>query len=59
MTENTLYLKCCGNCKHFKHEDTVGNGLCEVKDKITNCSKICDKFIYYKTKNNDKQKNIL
>lgn len=33
--------KCCGNCKHFKYEDTSGKGWCEEQAWFSECSKVC------------------
>lgn len=33
--------ECCGNCNHFKHEDTRGKGWCEEQSWVTECSKVC------------------
>ena len=40
--------KCCGNCKHFKDEDTEGWGNCEFS-QITRCD---DKCVYHRFINN-------
>ena len=29
---------CCGNCKHFKHEDLDGFGWCDKVDDETHCA---------------------
>lgn len=34
--------KCCGNCAHFKNEDTTGKGWCEEQSWITECNKVCN-----------------
>ena len=41
--------KCCGNCKHFKDEDTEGTGCCEKLKQLTHCSFKCR---HHELKNN-------
>lgn len=38
MSEN----KCCGNCKHFKDEDTEGWGWCTFNKTKTHCAQSWD-----------------
>lgn len=36
--------ECCGNCKHFKYEDTTGLGWCKEQSWLTRCDKTCNCF---------------
>ena len=29
---------CCGDCFFFNYEDVYGEGICEFKDKVTQCA---------------------
>lgn len=33
--------ECCGNCKHFKYEDTTGQGWCEKQKRKRHCKLLC------------------
>jgi hypothetical protein len=37
MSEN----KSCGNCKHFKYEDAIGIGVCNILNIMTQCNTCC------------------
>lgn len=37
----------CGECSFFKYEDTYGQGVCDIKGRITFCERQCD--IHYLT----------
>lgn len=37
MCEN----KYCGNCKHFKYEDAIGIGVCNILNIMTECNTCC------------------
>lgn len=36
--------KCCGNCKHFKYEDAIGIGVCNILNIITQCDTSCSEY---------------
>jgi hypothetical protein len=38
MGGTSMSEKCCGNCKHFKHEDLDGFGWCDKVDDETHCA---------------------
>lgn len=44
--------RCCGNCKHFLHEDWNGFGLCVAysHDYESHCSYVCVKDCRYETR---------
>ena len=42
MSEN----KCCGNCKHFKNEDTEGVGFCPIRNMRLQCGRMCQLHEY-------------
>ena len=36
--------KCCGNCKHFKYEDAIGIGVCNILNIMTQCDTSCSEY---------------